>query len=248
MDPNASFTTFIRPGSLVPFFIGFFFAALLAFAFRRESLRNLTKSLVVPKPTVVPPLVEAVERVQDILTISLADIHNPREFVVLVFGPALISRGSNRDSVTNVIAQKRSDLRTSLENLQFNVLYGEDLQGMGGDQIACELNVALKERLVARKAHAILVLASSIGSAAEVGIFSQDPALCRKMVIAIHQDHAGGFLAQGAALEAEALGARIITYSHDDLASCRIQTSLVKEALRLYQGLLSRKLIMRPNL
>jgi len=246
MDPNAG-TTIISREAVVAFLVGFFLAALLAVIFRRENLRTLTKSLVASKPTVAPPLVEAVERVQDILTISLANIHNPGEFVVLVFGPALISSRSGRDSATDAIARKRSDLRAALEKLRFNVLYGEDLQGLGADQIALELNVALKERLVARQAHAILVLASSIGSAAEVGIFSQDPALCRKMVIAIHQDHTGGFLAQGAAREAEALGARIITYSHGDLGSCRIQTSLVSEALRLYQGLLSRKLIMRPN-
>src|SRR5215468_3492864 len=113
---------------ILAFFVGFFIAGLLAVVLRQKFIRDITNSLTPSEPKVAQPLKEAVERVQDTRTIGLADNHYPPTFIVLMFGPALICGGSTKDSTTDMIAHKRTDLRAALEKLDFNVLDGEDLQ------------------------------------------------------------------------------------------------------------------------
>ena len=128
------------------------------------------------------------------------------------------------------------------------VVFGEDLaNAVGHDPVVDRLNIALKEQAFARKAHAIVVFASSVGSATEVGLLSQHPSLCQKTVIAIHTRHAGGFMATGASRVAAAQGARVVMYGDVDLRSCSLLDGLCDEVWRLYEGVVLRELARNPT-
>ncbi len=225
---------------------GFILCWAIFFFLQHREVINVSKSVAPSFTPISPTISEQLVRIDDILKRSLTAIHNPEKFVILVFGPALRS-ASSVDSTIQAISQKRQDVREALEKLKFTVFYGEDIEGAEGDDLLRVLHISLKEKLLGRGAHAILIMASSVGSAAEVGIFSQDPELCKKMIIAVHKQHAEGFLAKGACAEAETHGAKLFVYSDHDLADCMLRTRLISEALRLYQGVLSRSLAWQPK-
>jgi hypothetical protein len=225
---------------------GFIFCWLIFFFLQRQKTRSLSQEVA---PSATPANREVsgqLELINDILRTNLNAIHHPEKFVVLLFGPAVT--GGAEDSIVQAIGRKRHDVRQALEKLRFKVVYGEDIEGAENDDLLRDLHISLKEKLLGRGAHAILILASSVGSAAEVGVFSQDPEFCKKMAIAVYQEHSEGFLAKGPCAEAETHGARLFIYSYQDLKCCNVQTRLVTEALRLYKGVLSRSLASKAKI
>ena len=185
-------------------------------------------------------------RLKDMISLGLNDVYNREDFVVLLFGPAKPNGDTgNSDNFHTSVWNKRNELRQALEEVKFFVVYGEDLTDIGRDDLEKRLNPMLKEQLLLAKANLVLVLAASVGSVSELTFLCNYPAICQKLVIAIHENHEAGFVSQGPVRIAEGHGARIIRFSDSDLKACNVKTAMFSKALDVFQAFVSHLISIR---
>lgn len=164
------------------------------------------------------------------------------DFTVFLLGPAIPTPTKNSNSLEIKVGNKRTEIYNLLESKNFFVVYGEDLINVGNDEIEKNLNIQIKEKIIAKEANLIIILASSPGSAAEVGFISQNSLLCKKTVIAIHKKHENGYVNVGSIKEAVGHGARVIKFTDNDIGSCKLKETIYRLTLEAFESFLSDKL------
>ena len=189
-----------------------------------------------------------ISAIENILRVVVKGTLNPEEFLVLLFGPGAPLETDAADEFHVRVWTIRTSLRAKLEKFSFVVAFGEDIEGATrNDQSLSLFNISVTEKALAARAGTIVILASSIGSAAELGIISQHQVLCAKAIIAVHQMQRGAFMLRGVSKEAELHGARLVFYEDEQLATQRLADTLFEEVLGRYEAALSRSLLTSPQ-